>query len=108
MTQIVTSIEDQPAPAVQQCDMCPRTTASGCVRSLRVELIGDGHASLAVVPMLEWFFCSETCARNAAAVVMEEINTGTDDDLLPHLKSLWRGKVRSVFCLYTSVRRSAG
>lgn len=87
--------------------MCDRTTADGCIRNLRVELIGDNNRQLEEVALLKHFFCSETCARTAARCLMDEINSGDDDEILPDLKARWRGLVRRVSCGYTSVKRSS-
>jgi len=105
--QIITDPSQQPCPTVQECDMCERTTEDGCVRNLRVELIGANNMSLETVPLLKYFFCSEACAKAAGVCLMDEINTGEEEDVLPLLKTRYRGQVRRVFCGYTSVKRSA-
>jgi len=109
MTQpvILTDASQQSAPMVQECDMCARTTEDGCIRNLRVELIGNNNRQLEEVALLKYFFCSEACARTAAHCLMEEVNLGDDPEVLPDLKARWRGQVRRVSCGYTSVKRSA-
>ena len=110
MTQprIVTDPSQQPAPAIQECDLCANSTSRGCVRELRVELLSSGGQSLEEVSLRGHYFCSENCARVAGETLMDEINTGTDPEILPDLKQRWKGQVAKVFCLYTSVRPSSG
>lgn len=106
--RIITDPAEQPAPAIQECAICPNNTHRGAVRELRVELLDANGQSLEEVSLREHFFCSERCARAAGEALRQEINEGTDDEIVPDLKARWRGRVARVFCLYTSVTPSSG
>lgn len=90
-----------------ECDSCGGSTEDGCIRNLRVTLLGSRKIRLTEVSMREFYFCRVACARATALALVQEINNGTDADLVPDLKRMWRGQVLDYDIQYALVKRSA-